>query len=319
MVVNAKTLQRSGFKVNLSELNGFEKDLRVNSYEACLQTVRNSDFFILLVGSEKGEVCKEYQEAYTNFINKGTPTIITFVRKDAWADRKIESDITNGNQVLRFLDEIASKHQMKTATSLEHLPHGNRIHTFTTFADIYEVLKPMLQPDHNAQQNIAMAAIRRECTQNLQQLYIEADGVPIPVTQLVSPATLQDAVTKKNASMPADATHFLDTLLALDPVLTTTACQHAKTTKVFHVFSPESIAPQFMPIHEALEAMHTNVESFCALFTYCQQSATKPSVSQLQKLYIATYNFIELSEWLVRYTARQDPPPYKLLHAKTST
>ena len=47
-------LQQQGCRVLASECNDFAKPLDQHSYDACLQTVRQADFFVLLIGSRVG-------------------------------------------------------------------------------------------------------------------------------------------------------------------------------------------------------------------------------------------------------------------------
>ena len=66
-------LTEMGFNAQLSENNDFIKDTNQNSYDACLDAVKQCDYFILLIGSRRGGMYpgenisitrKEYRTAY---------------------------------------------------------------------------------------------------------------------------------------------------------------------------------------------------------------------------------------------------------------
>jgi hypothetical protein len=145
-------LENLGYEVLLSEYNDFQKDLNVNSYEACLSSIENCQYFILLVGSrvggffnEKSKISitqAEYRKAYKQ-LQKGKIKIINFVRENIWlsrAERKklkniliheykikydmkdedirhisnFKSDIANNAEfTFNFIDEIAKVKEMK--------------------------------------------------------------------------------------------------------------------------------------------------------------------------------------------------------------
>ena len=83
-------LESLGYEVLLSEYNDFEKELDLNSYEACLRTIENCQYFILLVGSRVGGFYNkglkisitqmEYRKAYEQLLI-GKIRIINIVRK----------------------------------------------------------------------------------------------------------------------------------------------------------------------------------------------------------------------------------------------
>ena len=109
-------LESLGFQVFMSEFNDFKKKLDENSYNACLQTIRECDYFILLVGSRIGGYYnladkisitqKEYETAYEKLKHKKLK-ILTFVRKEIWIikeDRKmlekvLKSDYKNKYEI----------------------------------------------------------------------------------------------------------------------------------------------------------------------------------------------------------------------------
>lgn len=200
-------LQELGYDVQLSEYNDFVKDLDQNSYDACLDAVRRSDIYILLVGSRVGGwfnkheqisiTRAEYQAAYEEFMNKRIQMAL-FVRREVWDiredrrslarylehEQKINlephlnrgilnhrsSHVNDAESIFSFLTEIARTDDMKNSLSdpTAERPRGNWVHTFTDFRDITDALKPVLVGPVDIGQAVAAENIKLE----LQDIFI---------------------------------------------------------------------------------------------------------------------------------------------------
>lgn len=101
-----------GFEVFMSEYNDFRKDSSDNSYNACLNAIKECDYYILLIGSRVGGLYsespkvsitqKEYQTASKLFDEGSIKKIFTFVRKDIWTikeDRKALHQFLKSNYI----------------------------------------------------------------------------------------------------------------------------------------------------------------------------------------------------------------------------
>jgi hypothetical protein len=76
----------------MSEYNDMVKPAGANAFEACFESIRQADFYILLIGEKKGSTYsaadhtsvtqQEYREAYTSFQARGRPIPVLFVRAD---------------------------------------------------------------------------------------------------------------------------------------------------------------------------------------------------------------------------------------------
>jgi hypothetical protein len=167
-----------GFIVQMSDHNDFAKPLDKNSYEACFDTIRNCDYFILLIGSRVGGLYdeeisitrKEYQIAYEQAQLKKLK-IITLIRNNVWVikeDRKalekyleyeylkakkIDKDsihkikhfhsifVDDSQRIFEFIDEVCRKEEMKKAINGESpFPIQNWVHNFSNFKDIVDVI-----------------------------------------------------------------------------------------------------------------------------------------------------------------------------------
>jgi hypothetical protein len=173
-------LEELGFQVSLSEFNDFPKDVEKNSYEACLESIAKSDYFVLLIGNRSGgwfdEKQKisitrmEYRVAYDSFKKIGRPKPIVFVRQNLWDIREDRAALErflrdidhthltpaeqraivahpsrfadNVDAIFSFLKEVGQVQQMKNAAAGgAALPPANWIHRFNTFREIVEALR----------------------------------------------------------------------------------------------------------------------------------------------------------------------------------
>ena len=181
-------LELQGCSVLASEFNDFQKPLDEHSYDACLKSIEQSDYFILLIGSRVGGMYdtdnqisitqKEYRSAY-ELHKRGQLHIMTFVRSDVWQvreDRKalskhlreLHMKETEVDKVLSypskfandagfissFIEEVGRNIEMKSAIAKGlPLPTGNWIHVFKEYAEIVTAINPVILtglPAHEA-------------------------------------------------------------------------------------------------------------------------------------------------------------------------
>jgi len=169
-------LEEQGCIVLASEFNDFIKPIDTHSYEACLSSIQNCDYFILLIGSRVGGwfdakervsiTMREYREAY-ELHKKGKLKILSFVRSQVWhvkEDRKelekyleelgiaeeIRPKITDYPTklasdsvfIIDFINEVArNKETIDALHGNGSFPTGNWIHVFETFKDVIDVIQ----------------------------------------------------------------------------------------------------------------------------------------------------------------------------------
>lgn len=174
-------LEALGFEVLLSEHNDFTKELDLNSFDACLKSIEQVDYYILFVGSRVGGYYdatqkvsitqQEYRTAYS-LAKERKVKLLLFVREELWEireDRKAlqrylaesysktheisdgdikdianhKSNLVNDAEFLfSFIGEVSRRDEMAEATeSGEKLPPANCIHTFNTFRDVVDALR----------------------------------------------------------------------------------------------------------------------------------------------------------------------------------
>lgn len=169
-------LEEQGCTVLASEFNDFVKPIDSHSYEACLASIQNCDYFILLIGSrvggwfnEKERISitrREYREAY-ELHKKGKLKIISFVRSQVWHVKEDRRELekyleelgiaeetrtkikdyptklaSDSAFIIDFINEVArNKETLDALRGNGAFPTGNWIHIFETFKDVIDVIQ----------------------------------------------------------------------------------------------------------------------------------------------------------------------------------
>jgi len=199
-------LENYGYEVLLSEFNDFTKKIAENSYQACLDTISYSDYFILLIGSRVGGYYDlhnqisitqmEYRKAY-ECIRANKLKILVFIREDIWTikeDRKgLEEILVNEKKfgdelseneikeivnhssrivndadfIFKFINEVTRSTEMKLAIQgLGEYPKNNWVHTFQSFKDIVDVINV----EFNIKKTIFEESLRFNLIQELNEI-----------------------------------------------------------------------------------------------------------------------------------------------------
>lgn len=204
-------LEESGYEVLMSESCDFEKDSSKNSYDACIETIKGCDYFVLLIGGRVGGrydentsiTRKEYQIAYESAKDGRIKRIIPFVRQHIWdvlEDRKalmktledldIQENgmpvgkrtvayhdsklIKDAEHIMIFLDEVSRKEDFKKGDK----PRFNWINSFTSFEDIIKVLTIELNLKVDMPRRVAERNIKTALARNLSNLTEKSkDGI----------------------------------------------------------------------------------------------------------------------------------------------
>jgi hypothetical protein len=197
-------LEENDYSVNASEYNDFNKPLDINSYEACLAAIDNSDYFVLLIGERIGGMYddeititqKEYRHAYERLL-LGKIKIINLVRKETWINfsnskkqiEKLKKDPSFSKDIFdkiyskddqirfNFIDEVRRAEEMKEG---KH-PPNNWIHNFATFEEITEVFKRALGFTINLSFKQNRFIILNDIQLNLQPISKKDDEGLLPI------------------------------------------------------------------------------------------------------------------------------------------
>lgn len=203
-------LEEQGCTVFASEFNDFPKPLESNTYLACLETLKRSDYFILLIGNRVGGwfdepnkisiTQKEYREAY-NLHLQGKLKIVAFIRSDMWnlqfnrkelakyieslsIDPSIKNNIihhpsktTNDPEfIFNFINEVrrASENNQAVKNGTPR-PTGNWVHVFDTFRDVIDVIKTEVYTDLPIDQLVLRNLLHQELIELLRNSLVKFD------------------------------------------------------------------------------------------------------------------------------------------------
>jgi hypothetical protein len=173
-------LEGNGCRVLASEFNDFTKPLDKHSYEACLATIEQADFFLLLIGTRVGGwydearrvsiTQQEYRTAY-GLAKADRLRLLSFVRAEVWNHRQSAKELekhlkslTEVDDALRdkivrypttfandvefivsFIDEVSKNKETADAVRGKGaMPVANWLHPFTGFGDIRDVVDPLI-------------------------------------------------------------------------------------------------------------------------------------------------------------------------------
>jgi hypothetical protein len=173
-------LEENGCRVLASDYNDFTKPLDVHSYEACLRTIEQADYFLLLIGTRVGGwynldnrvsiTQQEYRTAY-RLAQDGKIKLVSFVREEVWnyrqgskelskfleglseLDDEIRSKIksrptvfaSDSEFIVSFIDEVSrNKETTEALKGKGGFPIGNWVHPFSRFSDIRDVVDPLI-------------------------------------------------------------------------------------------------------------------------------------------------------------------------------
>lgn len=203
-------LGEMGFKAQLSEYNDFQKNLNVNSYEACLQSVSECDYFVLLIGTRRGGMYpgenisitrKEYRVAYELAKAGKIKKLIVFIRQNVWdvkEDRKslhkllqelsvLENDkpidtsivenysssiLRDAEHIFDFINEVTRKDDARNG----NMPNMNWVHIFNSYEDIICTLKNELRINSNISMQVAEQNLKMALAYTLQKIAYKTES-----------------------------------------------------------------------------------------------------------------------------------------------
>lgn len=204
-------LEEQGCTVLASEYNDFSKPLDVHSYEACLKSIEQADYFILLIGTRVGGwfdpekrisiTQQEYREAY-RLHQAGKLKLLTFVRASVWEMREDRKALANhlkelniqeelkrqiesyqskaasdSEFIISFINEVGRNRETALALKQSHnLPTGNWIHVFDTFRDVIEAIQTQIYAGLPVEEIAFKKLLLRDLTEILRECLIKYKG-----------------------------------------------------------------------------------------------------------------------------------------------
>jgi hypothetical protein len=233
-------LERNGCRVLASEFNDFTKPLDKHSYEACLATIEQADFFLLLIGTRVGGwydeakrvsiTQQEYRTAYA-LATVGRLRLLSFVRAEVWNHRQSAKELdkhlmglTEIDDALRekitrypttfasdvefivsFIDEVSKNKETADAVRGKGaMPVANWLHSFTGFGDIRDVVDPLILRGLSVKDAAGRRALQNQLLLLLRDVLPLINGKPLVPSPTIQ--RLAREINLKSADIGGSAT-----------------------------------------------------------------------------------------------------------------
>jgi hypothetical protein len=185
-------LEEMGFEVQMSEHTDFERRPEAGAFEACFESIRASDYYVLLIGRRRGQwyqgsdrvsvTRKEYRIARQSFDSIGKPRIISTVRSDAVVVLKERERLgaTGGDSLLedpQFTAEFIREVRGDDAVA-EGAQEPNWLAPFRDFRELIAILRTTLGIRGPLPRVALLEAVHRDCEHNLRVLLSNHRGHP---------------------------------------------------------------------------------------------------------------------------------------------
>ncbi|MCL5958463.1 MAG: DUF4062 domain-containing protein [Chloroflexi bacterium] len=156
-------LEEGGFEVCMSEYNDMQRPAAANTFNACFESIRRADFYILLIGERRGSLYsaadgvsvtqQEYRVAYESYRAQGRPIPLLFVRSSVmdmlrgWRSGGMSGQppFPDAAFVASFIDEVERVRETRDAVDgLVDFPLANWLERFSDFRGIVDALRVAL-------------------------------------------------------------------------------------------------------------------------------------------------------------------------------
>lgn len=265
-------LEELGFDVQASEFTDFDKKPGHDTISACLDLVRRSDHFILLIGDRKGSTLDngaisithlEYKTAHESYIKTGFPKITVFLRSST-ATKICDRSPNPADTDIRYIRDFV--HEIKKANIW--------VNDFANFQDIIQALQIGLNAKNPIKKKVLEANLIWELEVNMKTFFQDF----LPKGKYSPKHTLFPATTFKNlhfsseemARLPVTNIQKPKLLLALMFLiyagdlehLHTTALENAISSGEFLEYQRESGEYAVGQTQEALLRLRTSILSY---------------------------------------------------------
>ena len=181
-------LEEMGYDVQLSEHNNFERRPDEGTFEACFESIRKSDCYLLLIGERTGEMFdvdnrvsvtrQEYRVAYESWSSNQHPKILAFVRHDvmvrlrernaAGVGDEPGSGLESPSLTSQFVDEVRRKDETAAAAKQAgNLPGANWLVEFSGFRELTDSLRAVLRIRGPLTKAAVLEDVKQELRRNL--------------------------------------------------------------------------------------------------------------------------------------------------------
>jgi hypothetical protein len=192
-------LEEMDFQVQMSEHTDFRRRPEVGTFEACFESIRDADYYVLLIGCEIGSwydkrdrvsvTQKEYRIAYDSLLAVGKPKIMAFVRRDVLTileERQTSEVSAESKSKLvdpvftdAFIREVRREREARRAATGQGLyPPANWLTGFATFRELTDGLRSALRIRGPLAKMAVLENLRHELARNLRMTMTSFNGRP---------------------------------------------------------------------------------------------------------------------------------------------
>jgi hypothetical protein len=192
-------LEEMGFDVQMSEFNDFERRPEAGTFDACFDSIRQSDYYVLLVGDRPGSwydepnktsvTQQEYRVAHEWFQRTARPKIVSFVRTRvvvALRERDASNTPANAGSTMQdpewtrhFISEVRREQETEAASAGRgSYPLANWLTGFAAFRELTDGLRSALRIKGPLPRAAILENLRHELEFNLRLTLIKHDSQP---------------------------------------------------------------------------------------------------------------------------------------------
>lgn len=192
-------LEEMGYEVQMSEHTDFKHRPESGAFEACFDAIRDSKYYVLLIGDNRGSwysekdritvTQQEYRTAYDSFLKTGVPIPIVLARQrviEALSERRAAGVSSEAGSTLEdpefttcLLQEVRREEETEKAKKGEGpYPKANWITPFASFRELTDALRVGLRLRGPLPRVAQEETLRHEFTRNLSMLMYKHNGKP---------------------------------------------------------------------------------------------------------------------------------------------
>lgn len=214
-------LEEMGYEVQISEHNDFDHRLEMGTFEACFESIREADYYVLIIGQNTGSwydeesritvTRQEYRTAYDSWQATRKPKLILFVRRDVMtilrerrtsgAGSDERSLLEDATFVADFVREVRRENEAREAVQGRGPPPAaNWLAEFATFRELTDGLRSTLQIRGSLAKAAIVESLRHEMERNLRSMLTKTRGQPFSRHWLLGPV-------REDVPVDADSLH----------------------------------------------------------------------------------------------------------------
>ena len=269
----AYTLRTQGYNVYLSEAADFDVKGDRSAFEECFTNIRNSDFYILIIGSTRGSIFaedisitrQEYRIAREAFLPQGRPRLLMYIRetteialngnKHDWE----KSGINDAEHLRSFINEVKSP-------GIEGAP--NYLVKFRDFESLMTSLARSMNLGRDLPEKLIRHSLLSELLSNLTHIVGGENAVLFPKHRYMTSVrngielTPDDMYGEINITDDQSIRLGMSLVTRMEGASLQTRCMEDAIDKgVFLAFNPATNLLEETPIHRLLNQTVVDIDN----------------------------------------------------------